>query len=428
MFSRLRQTTLDGIHSPIFRILAGVGSGQFITLAGLPLVLRLYSPGDYGLYTVATAIAVPLAPILSLRYEVMIPLPPADRDAWALAKISLSLSSLSTVVSCLGLIIVGSTFARANNALLSWLWIVPVLAWSMIIFQTADILAIRNKQYGAIARRGVLLASVTLGAQCILSFVHIGGLGLAVGFVIGQLIATCALLAGRPQRSRGKASLSSMRSLIRAYSYAPKHLVTAGVVSALAQQIPAMVIARWFGLDAAGQFGLAQRVTSGPVSLLSQSVGSFYLSELSDRVRNGRVRAARELFRRQSLRLGVFGAIACGLLLVAAPLIVPFLFGNQWTTAGFVMQALAPLLFCQTLVLPLGQTLIVTKHTHAQMVLDIARFILVLGSLWLASLLGMAIVPAIWLMSISASIAYFTIWVFSANSVSKLSSPDGSTQ
>ena len=84
---------------------------QALTAAFLPALTRLYSPADFGLFTVVQSVAGVFGPFAGLRYELAIVLARSDRMAAALLLLQwASVAAFSVVVAIVVAFLVGSDF------------------------------------------------------------------------------------------------------------------------------------------------------------------------------------------------------------------------------------------------------------------------------------------------------------------------------
>src|SRR5690554_3486904 len=77
--------------------------GQLIMLAAIPFLTRLYTPEDFGVFAVFSALMSVVLVISSLRYELAIPLPQSQKSASRLLVIALA---INLVVALMALCIV----------------------------------------------------------------------------------------------------------------------------------------------------------------------------------------------------------------------------------------------------------------------------------------------------------------------------------
>ena len=98
--SRVRWTLPGGAFARhVVTLASGTAMGQLLLVLALPVLTRLYSPADYGALAVYSATLTVLLVLVSLRFEVAIPLPEDDQVAGSLLALSLlSLAAVTLVV------------------------------------------------------------------------------------------------------------------------------------------------------------------------------------------------------------------------------------------------------------------------------------------------------------------------------------------
>lgn len=126
--SRVRWTLPGGVFARhVVTLASGTAMGQLLLVLALPVLTRLYSPADYGALAVYSATLLVLLVLVSLRFEVAIPLPEDDQVAGSLLALSLlSLAAVTLVVSVLVWLTGDALVARAKvPALRPYLWLIP---------------------------------------------------------------------------------------------------------------------------------------------------------------------------------------------------------------------------------------------------------------------------------------------------------------
>ena len=79
MISRLKPISANS-HN-ILTLMVGTTLSQAVPIAIMPILTRIYTPEDFGLYAIYGAIITILGTIASGRYELAILLPDKDEDA-----------------------------------------------------------------------------------------------------------------------------------------------------------------------------------------------------------------------------------------------------------------------------------------------------------------------------------------------------------
>jgi len=397
-------------------IMAGTAFGQLVAIAVSPLLSRLYSPADFGIFSVVNAFAMVLGTVAALRYEMAIPLPRADDDARAVLVVAAIVTLGTTLATTLALWVLGPVVADllGTPRVEPWLVWVPLIAAAITVFQMLNQWALRHRRYAATARRNFVSALGTVAVQILLGLRLAGPGGLVAGLGVGQAAGAASLLAGsglaRP------VAPARLRQVARRFRRFPAMLAPAGLLNAVGIYVPVLLLAALYGPQDAGWFGFTQRIVTVPVTLVGQAVAQVYLSELALSRRSGGGRQA-ALFRTASMRLGLLGIIGgLALLLFARPLF-PFVFGSAWERSGAMAQALGVSTALQLAASPLSQTLIVYERTTWQLSWDVARLVLVAGAGAVASATGADALAAVWSISIASAACYAVSWALSRRTV-----------
>ena len=134
--------------------MTGSGFGQLLVLVASPLLTRLYTPEDFGVLGVFSALLMMFGIAVSLRYELAIPL--AEDDARMVNLLALSLVLALLVSSLFGVVVWlwGDMVTGWFNteALRPLLWLLPVGLLAMGCNRALTHWAIRRQAFGQITR------------------------------------------------------------------------------------------------------------------------------------------------------------------------------------------------------------------------------------------------------------------------------------
>ena len=83
----------------ILTLVTGSSIAQAITLLVTPILSRIYSPADFGVFTFFMAIVGAFALIATLRYEIAIMLPKKDQEAVNIVSLSLIINALCRLLA-----------------------------------------------------------------------------------------------------------------------------------------------------------------------------------------------------------------------------------------------------------------------------------------------------------------------------------------
>lgn len=409
----------------ILAIMAGTGGAQLATAVSAPLISRLYSPADIGLFTVVSTIALILGSVAALRFEAAVPLPEREDDAYSV--VTLGLLSAGAV----GLLGLGATALTADwtarvfaqPGLSSWLYAAPVIAAIIGIFTVLNQHAIRQQRFTAVGRRNALQGFTMAVAQLAAGFAGWKTGGMITGFGIGQGAGAVSLGASAglasPEARAGRRGEALRRNAAR-FLHMPLLLTPAGLLNIAGLHAPVLLIAWLYGGEVAGWLGMTQRILALPLSLVGLAIGQVYLGEFARAVREWRTDDARTLFVTASRRLAVAGALLGAVLGVGGPFLFALILGEQWRASGFYAQALAVALAVQLVVSPLSQTLIVCRWEGAQFAWDAGRLAAVVGAVLGAYALTGNPLKTIWAYSMVTALAYLVSWILSRRALNSV--------
>src|SRR5699024_3249710 len=171
----------------------GTFAGQLIAFAGSLILVRIFSPEQIGMFTTIIAVSSFIAPIASGQLYGAIPLPLQHSSAIIIYKIAICCAAAFG-----GLILVAlSVFSFATEEFSGsdsvWLWGLPALIISLVVYSGMNGLAVRFEQYFGLALRGVLYPLVMTGTQILLGIIHFGSSGLVLGMVLGHVITALTI-------------------------------------------------------------------------------------------------------------------------------------------------------------------------------------------------------------------------------------------
>ncbi len=78
----------------IITLISGTLFAQIISLISIPILTRIYTPDEFGLYSIFFAVTSVIGMVSSLSYEQAIVLPKSQRSADAILLLSITITSM----------------------------------------------------------------------------------------------------------------------------------------------------------------------------------------------------------------------------------------------------------------------------------------------------------------------------------------------
>lgn len=163
-------------------------------------------------------------------------------------------------------------------------------------------------------------------------------------------------------------SVDTLTKTFKQYDRFPKYSTWEAVTNSAGVQVPILIIAT-AAIDAeAGFLMLAMRLLSAPMGLIGGSVAQVYLAEASDKYHRGELKS---FTNKTILMLAKVGFIPLVLAGIAAPFVVPFIFGEEWQRAGVLISWMVPWFFMQFITSPVSMSLHITGHQKTALFLQV---------------------------------------------------------
>ena len=352
----------------------GTALAQGIGVLALPVITRLYTPGDFSVLAVYSSILAIVAGVACLRLDIAIPLPERDEDAANLLAVAL-LSC--TVVAALAVVAIWGfpghiVKAVGQPGLRPYLWMIPLGIWLAGAYSAVQFWATRKKQFTAIAKTRVSQTASSAVTQ--LGFGLWGAFG-PFGLLLGQLLSSGAGVFGlgrtgwrEDRQALRQVAWGDMRRVLRAHDRFPKYSTFETLANTAGIQLPIIIIAAVALGPEAGYLFLAVKAMAIPMSLIGGAVSQVYLARAPDELRASRMGSFTQNVFNALMRAGVGPLIFAG---ITAPVLFPLVFGIQWQRAGELVAWMTPWFIFQFLSSPVSMAMHVTGHQQRMLALTI---------------------------------------------------------
>ncbi len=319
-------------------LMTGTAIAQAIPIAISPILTRIYTPEDFGVFALYLAVVSVFNVIATGRYELAIMLPEEDGDA---ANIVLLSILIAVVVSFFSLIVVfffnnEISLFLGNPEISGWLYFVPISIFFSGVYQSLKYWNNRNRQYRRMGKSNVLQTSSASITQVGLGLLLFRVGGLITGNLLGLFSGICLL--AKPTRDsffkkKYKLQIEAVITNARQYKKFPLYSSFGALLNSAASQIPVFIISKFFGAASTGFYSMAFKILNKPLTLISGAISKVLFQRVSILHHNNP-----ELLRPFILKIFII------LTTVVVPFVVVFflygtqifawLFGSNWAVAG----------------------------------------------------------------------------------------------
>lgn len=361
----------------VLTLMTGTSIAQVIPVVISPLLTRVYTPENFGIFALFISITGILSVIVTGRYGLAIMLPEKDEE-------SVNLLILSILIACgisLIVLIIVFIFNNQITKLLStreisrWLYFIPFAILLAGTYKALNCWSIRKKQFKSVSFSKVTQSTTRAATSLSLGLLKFGSDGLIIGSFIGQLMALLILgwQAWKNDKNKIKFVLKEkIKKVAKKYKNFPKYSTWSALLNTASVQVPILILTPFFGSEVVGFYSLSHRVLTMPISLLGQAVGQTFFQKASEN-KNNRKRLQYIAFEvyKKLLYVGCFPILV---ITFFGKEIFSFIFGAQWIIAGNYAQILSIWILLVFISSPLSTLFIVLNKLRQGLIVDIILF------------------------------------------------------
>lgn len=421
--ARLLGGTSGGVFRGMLTLALGSGVGRLIGFAAIPVLTRLYTPEDFGVLALFTALVAILAPLVTLRYELALPLPSRDGVAMNLLVLSSGLMLGLTAVIAVPLWLWGATLLSLGSldVLAPWWWLIAFGILGTACYDLLTMWATRSRAYKIIAQTNVTQSAAGALVKIGMGMAAVQPLGLLVGQVVAQAGGVGRLLSAfraELQTNWRHVSVRNMRKVGWRYRGFPIWRVPSQFLMVFSMQAPMLFMTALYNPETTGQFGLAALALTVPVTLLGQSAGRALYGEASRAIKTDRSRVLK-MCKETQLRLLAIAIPPASIIFFFGDDIFVFVFGEAWVESGFFASLLSIAMVFQFTSAPLIQVMNFLTDQAAYLKINFLRFASLGVVFFLASRFSLEAYHTVLLMALFSMGFYIFVSVFVMRALSK---------
>jgi len=325
----------------VFTLISGTALSQGIMIGSSPILTRIFSPNEFGIYATYIAIITTISVISSLKYELAIMIPKEDEDANALLFISSILVMITSIVVFIIVLFFKNQLINLFPKITSIIWLIPFGILLCGLVQVFNAWVTRNEYFKNLSVSKVILSGGSVISQITLKTTRLLSNGLIVGNIIGNLSAlfTLVIYSIKKRTIRIKnISRNDMLRNIKKFDNFPKYQSLSVLLNSLSQNLPILMLSFLYSPEIAGFYALTRRVLETPSRFIGQSIRQVYFQQASKIFSLGK--SIKSIFKKTTLNLLFLSVIPFAVLAIISRKLFGFVFGQEWITAGIFAQIL----------------------------------------------------------------------------------------
>ena len=398
----------------ILTLMTGTTIAQAIPVAITPILTRIYTPEDFGVFTFFLAITVVFGSIANGRYEVAIMLPKKDEDAINIFALGFIISSAISFFLLVLVLLFNEYFVNlsGNEEIGIWLYFLPITVFLSGLWNNLNFFNNRKKKYKDLAKATIIKSIVLATTQLSIGFIKSGVTGLISGQILSQVFANTKLLLNIIQDKVliSKISKTKVRTVAKKYINFPKFLLWGGLANTLSLNLTNILISVFYSITTLGYYSIIQRLLGIPSSIIGQSIGQvFYQQATKEKQQTG---SSIKTFNSTVKKLIIIGLPSFTILFFIAEDLFVFVFGKVWREAGTYAQIVIPLFFIRFISSSVSSTINIFEKQKISLYINLLLLVSATSILLYSSFVGYEFQKFLYLFSMVLSLEYLLFLIY----------------
>jgi len=374
----LKPTGSDFVKN-VLTLATGTAIAQAIPFLMMPVLTRLYTPEQFGFFSIFMSVVSGIAVLVNGRYDVAILLPKSNRDAYRLIVLSFYICS---AVSLLSFVVVG--ILSALRIISFWFLLIPVFVFLTGLYQIFVNWSNRNKKYKQISFFRINNSIAINASNLLFGFLKLSSFGLITGNLIGMIFSNFIFI-----RKELKDFFHHIRTTKIAYlklsAYRYRDMPRVNAIQAIIDmyQLNGIIylIPIYFSSAVLGLYSFGMRILQAPINLIGGAIAQVYYQRASEKYSAGQ--DIQKLLKETIKKAALIALPIPLILLFTGEDLFAFVFSEKWRIAGLYAKILAPWIYFDFIRMTISQTaIIVNKQKQLVFISFLGSLILTLSMLY----------------------------------------------
>lgn len=328
-------------------LFSGSAISQVIIFITIPIITRLYTEEAFGIYVLFSSTLLTLKAITSFNLELSILVPKRDKDAINLLILNLCVVTISNIIVLLFISIFKNKLLKFIDleSIGNYIYLIPFSLMFVGYTNALEYWSNRNNNFKYLSIYLISKSSVLSVSQIGIGISSFRKLGLVPGLVLGQITGFFILLKANICSIKNQlhhVSVSRIFFLLGKYRDIPIFNTIISFINNTSNELPVLLLSKYFGLAPAGIYGLAAKISKAPSGVIGYSASQVFFNEASKtyNIKGNMTALINKTYK---------GLFYTSLLIFIPLFIISFyfdnIFGKNWNDVGLYTRIMIPWLF-----------------------------------------------------------------------------------
>jgi len=369
---------------------------QVLTVLAYPILMRLFTPDQFGLFALFGALNMTFVVVASGRYELAIVLAKTEQEAANLLALSLGIVVAVSAASGLAVWAFGDPLLNllGYQELNVLVWFLPLMILTNTAAQVLSVWATRQQAYKRLSLSTISRSVGVAAVQMVAGLAGLGVDGLVLGLIFGtvlsSIIVAWQLIRYDLPSLRLIINWPAMKRLAKKHLDFPLYSMPQALLSSTTVTVPSILLTTLFNPYVAGLYWFTYRLFEMPITLLGDATRRVFYQRAAELYHKGE--DLTDIFVRTTGGLTAMVALPVLVLIVAGPWLYAVAFGEAWREAGVFAQWIAVWWAMRFISLPALMLVPVLNLQRRFLILEIVtlipRFLVLPAAAWVSDVDG----------------------------------------
>ena len=356
---------------------------QIISICCQPFLTRLYTPQDYGVFSIMQSVVAIYCVVGGLCYDRVIVITKYRTHARAVLQLTMFLYLICGGFLSILLLIPSIWYTLFNLDFTFQLWWIFIV-WLICSGLLVGIVAFHNREgnFNELSIRQVKSGITSLITQLVFGSLKFSLVGLMAGVVFNVLYSIKLLYQVKYFNCSYKFNV--LKSILRTYSKFPKYQLPSVILETLSLQSVVILINKLLSSNIAGQYALANKMLAIPLTIVGSAFATVFYREFAIRYNNKD--KPKEFLVSIWVKLFLIGILPCGFVFLFSEKLFVIFFGLNWILAGWFAKYLCLMTFFMLISSPTSTAFIIMGLHKYQLYFSLIIFITRIIAVFIMSL------------------------------------------
>jgi O-antigen/teichoic acid export membrane protein len=328
-------------------VMSGTALAQVIGFAMMPVISRLFTAEDFGVFGTFQSILGVISAGITLQYIQAIVLPKEKKDAINVFFASaISVALIAAILFAASVLFQGYVLDVINLPAIWYVYLIILASFVAGMNQTFQAWCIRVKAFKHTSLSQVIRSIVSSGIFLVAGGMHLGAPGLILGTIVANIAASLNLarvFVADLVDFKKEVSRKKVLELAGEYRDFPLYAAPQNLMNALSQGLPVLLLGHFYGIEVAGFYAFGVKILQAPMGLVLNPLRQVLFQKATETYNQGG--DLFKLYIKATAGLVSVAFVPCLILFIWAPQIFSFVFGEAWLEAGVYARWLILWLF-----------------------------------------------------------------------------------